>query len=208
MQARWFDPLSGSFLSVDPVVPTANRPLSFNPYLYCRNNPLKFIDPDGNADKPVFTSFELMSRYFSHYAFKTTPEEATKKISKDVAKGLAKDTRKGVEIGATTLAVVSLASSSGTIGLAAAIFQTTDYVLSLGEMIAGKKSVAEMGVKSFYQLATSKTLTKYLPKPIRKTLGDKVIQKSYTISSLFTSKAIEASKSQVEQEESEIDNEN
>ena len=47
MQARWYDPGSGSFLSIDPIIPSATDPQSFNPYSYARNNPLNLIDPDG-----------------------------------------------------------------------------------------------------------------------------------------------------------------
>ncbi len=45
--ARWYDPDLGSFVSADPKLPDLSQPLSFNPYLYCLNNPLKNLDPDG-----------------------------------------------------------------------------------------------------------------------------------------------------------------
>lgn len=50
MRARYFDPVSGRFLSPDPVWPRAEDPLSLNPYAYAANNPLQFIDPSGTRD--------------------------------------------------------------------------------------------------------------------------------------------------------------
>jgi RHS repeat-associated protein len=49
MQARWYDPGSGGFLSIDPLVPSATDPQSLNPYSYARNNPLNLTDPDGRC---------------------------------------------------------------------------------------------------------------------------------------------------------------
>ncbi len=46
-QARYYDPVSGRFLSVDPVLTDSNTGSSFNRYNYANNNPYKYIDPDG-----------------------------------------------------------------------------------------------------------------------------------------------------------------
>lgn len=47
MQQRYYDPVAGRFLSIDPVVTDANTGGSFNRYAYAINNPYKYIDPDG-----------------------------------------------------------------------------------------------------------------------------------------------------------------
>jgi uncharacterized protein RhaS with RHS repeats len=47
MQQRYYDPMAGRFLSVDPVLTDANTGASFNRYVYVNNNPYKYIDPDG-----------------------------------------------------------------------------------------------------------------------------------------------------------------
>ncbi len=47
MQQRYYDPLLGRFLSVDPVSADGNGAGSFNRYWYANNNPYRFIDPDG-----------------------------------------------------------------------------------------------------------------------------------------------------------------
>jgi len=47
MQARYYDPRIGRFMSMDPVGFVASNPMSFNRYLYVNNNPYKYVDPDG-----------------------------------------------------------------------------------------------------------------------------------------------------------------
>ncbi|WP_434030297.1 RHS repeat-associated core domain-containing protein [[Pseudomonas] boreopolis] len=49
MQQRYYDPLLGRFLSVDPVTAHANPGSNFNRYWYANNNPYKFTDPDGRV---------------------------------------------------------------------------------------------------------------------------------------------------------------
>lgn len=50
MQQRYYDPIAGRFLSVDPV---AASEVSFNRYWYANNNPYKYIDPDGRCPKSL-----------------------------------------------------------------------------------------------------------------------------------------------------------
>ena len=45
--ARSYDPEIGRFTSVDPVSPAAGNGANFNDYSYARNNPYKYVDPDG-----------------------------------------------------------------------------------------------------------------------------------------------------------------
>jgi uncharacterized protein RhaS with RHS repeats len=47
MQARYYDPRIGRFMSMDPVGFVESNPMSFNRYLYVNNNPYKYIDPTG-----------------------------------------------------------------------------------------------------------------------------------------------------------------
>jgi RHS repeat-associated protein len=46
MQQRYYDPMIGRFLSVDPVTATSMGG-NFNRYWYADNNPYRFTDPDG-----------------------------------------------------------------------------------------------------------------------------------------------------------------
>ncbi|MDT0499025.1 RHS repeat-associated core domain-containing protein [Algiphilus sp. W345] len=45
MQARFYDPLVGRFLSTDPVGFDAGNPYGFNRYSYANNNPYRYTDP-------------------------------------------------------------------------------------------------------------------------------------------------------------------
>ena len=47
MQARYYDPVTGHFLSVDPKSLQIGNAFSFNNYDYANNNPILNIDPDG-----------------------------------------------------------------------------------------------------------------------------------------------------------------
>jgi RHS repeat-associated protein len=49
MQHRYYDPVTGHFLSVDPVTPTAANTSNFNRYSYVDDNPIMRIDPDGRT---------------------------------------------------------------------------------------------------------------------------------------------------------------
>ncbi|MEJ6002994.1 RHS repeat domain-containing protein [Paucibacter soli] len=49
MQQRYYDPIAGRFLSVDPVMTDAATGKSFGRYHYGENNPYKFVDSDGRA---------------------------------------------------------------------------------------------------------------------------------------------------------------
>jgi len=49
MQARYYDPSMGRFLSVDPVTPSSGNTFSFNRYDYANNNPINHADPDGRC---------------------------------------------------------------------------------------------------------------------------------------------------------------
>jgi len=47
MNARLYDPVLGRFLSPDPYVQMLDFTQNFNRYSYCLNNPLKYVDKDG-----------------------------------------------------------------------------------------------------------------------------------------------------------------
>jgi RHS repeat-associated protein len=49
MQARYYDPAVGRFISTDPVGPRAGNVFNFNRFSYVDNNPILNIDPDGRC---------------------------------------------------------------------------------------------------------------------------------------------------------------
>ena len=51
MQQRYYDPLAGRFLSVDPVLTDGKTGSGFNRFAYAENNPYKYVDPDGRKSE-------------------------------------------------------------------------------------------------------------------------------------------------------------
>ena len=63
MQARYYDPTIGRFLSIDPVgfaehMDLGNGTFGFNRYAYANNSPTKYIDPDGAYPQSPASSVE------------------------------------------------------------------------------------------------------------------------------------------------------
>lgn len=53
MQQRYYDSAIGAMLSVDPVTAYENPVTNFCRYCYARNNPYRFMDPDGRQTIPT-----------------------------------------------------------------------------------------------------------------------------------------------------------
>jgi RHS repeat-associated protein len=49
MGARYYDPVLGRFMGVDPAPPSLGNVHSLNRYAYGNNNPYRYVDPDGHA---------------------------------------------------------------------------------------------------------------------------------------------------------------
>lgn len=49
LRARYYNPSTGRFISRDSFAGRRSDPLSLNLYTYCRNNPLRYIDPSGHS---------------------------------------------------------------------------------------------------------------------------------------------------------------
>jgi hypothetical protein len=70
MNARYYLPEIGRFISPDTAVPDLQNPQSFNRYAYSYNNPTRYIDPDGR------TPWDVVDAIFfgiSAYQFATNP---------------------------------------------------------------------------------------------------------------------------------------
>ena len=66
MQARYYDPVIGRFMGVDPVGFRETEPALFNRYAYANNNPYKFVDPNGEY---VELGFEAASIGLGAHSF-------------------------------------------------------------------------------------------------------------------------------------------
>ena len=60
LRARYYDPQTGRFISLDAEKGSIQNPMDMNRYVYCRNNPLKYVDPSGKegvAAQLLFDAF-------------------------------------------------------------------------------------------------------------------------------------------------------
>jgi RHS repeat-associated protein len=60
-RARYYDATLGRFLTKDPVPPRMEEPLELNPYLYVKNNPVRFVDPLGLSDLEIMEELIRMA---------------------------------------------------------------------------------------------------------------------------------------------------
>ncbi|MHB1685216.1 MAG: RHS repeat-associated core domain-containing protein [Bacilli bacterium] len=56
LNARYYNQVTGRFLSEDPVSPNASDALSNNEYAYVENNPVNLVDPSGTAPYSVYVN--------------------------------------------------------------------------------------------------------------------------------------------------------
>lgn len=61
MQQRYYEPLAGRFLSVDPVLTDSKSGQHFNRYAYVRNNPYRYTDPSGELPEVVERLNEMVT---------------------------------------------------------------------------------------------------------------------------------------------------
>jgi RHS repeat-associated protein len=71
--ARYFASLHGRFTTIDPAMGSIRitNPQSFNRYTYALNNPLRYVDPDGQV--PVETVIDVLSLAHSFYKLYKEP---------------------------------------------------------------------------------------------------------------------------------------
>jgi RHS repeat-associated protein len=78
MQARYYLPGAGRFISADTIVPDPTNPQQFNRYTYVLNNPLRFTDPTGHLSE------DEIKKYFGY----TTKQQMIDAYGQAVADGL------------------------------------------------------------------------------------------------------------------------
>ncbi|MBI5225013.1 RHS repeat-associated core domain-containing protein [Candidatus Micrarchaeota archaeon] len=61
--ARYYDPDLGRFVSADALQGNLGDPLSLNRYVYVKNNPVKFVDPNGNEEKTPDSASDFRTRW-------------------------------------------------------------------------------------------------------------------------------------------------
>jgi RHS repeat-associated protein len=92
-QARYQSPLQGRFTSVDPTLKSidSENPQTLNRYTYALNNPLAYVDPDGEDSLKIGTYDDLSTeqkRLFETYVQKNYGDQLGKTTVTDFAKAL------------------------------------------------------------------------------------------------------------------------
>ncbi|MHA2344652.1 MAG: RHS repeat-associated core domain-containing protein [Candidatus Hodarchaeales archaeon] len=64
--ARYYDSEIGRFITEDPIFGDLTDPQSLNKFPYCRNNPQKYIDPDGWESVAVFCWCRIYVYYWDY----------------------------------------------------------------------------------------------------------------------------------------------
>ena len=77
MHARHESPVTGRFLSVDTLAGSASLPQTWNRYLYAGDNPLRYLDPNGQ-EKEEAGLFQQLKQYFLGALNKVFPPPQTK----------------------------------------------------------------------------------------------------------------------------------
>jgi RHS repeat-associated protein len=68
MQARYYDPVVGRFMAVDPVRFSTGKTITFNRYAYASNNPVNRIDRDGETDIYIGGAGDSQTEIVKDYA--------------------------------------------------------------------------------------------------------------------------------------------
>ena len=92
MNARLYDPMLGRFLSPDKYVQETENSQNFNRYSYCLNNPLRYVDEDGDFFFTIFNAitdgiFNIIKHGFNVSAYNWTRTVNSIKIDLGLFKG-------------------------------------------------------------------------------------------------------------------------
>ena len=103
--ARYYDSALGTFVAPDSMVPDAGRVIGYNRFLYARGNPLKYMDPSGNASCATDECWK--DRWYLAHGFRKPQDgthwsERTQAVFQD--EGILRDVlgEAGIEIDSST----------------------------------------------------------------------------------------------------------
>lgn len=83
MQARYYDPKIGRFLSVDPITFAPNQPQHFNRYWYGNGNPYKYTDPTGKDGWNFVFNPTMTPQQMQNYAQVSAARDRVNAVAND-----------------------------------------------------------------------------------------------------------------------------
>jgi len=136
--ARYYDPETGRFITADTVLGDLNDPQSLNRYVYCRNNPLKYTDPDGRFwNVAIGAAAGAIVGFFTHLA--THPGDyGGAAVSMLVGAGAG-------AIAGATFGVAALYLASGTVSASSLIGATAAIGSSVGKVLLASSAASVVG---------------------------------------------------------------
>ncbi|MCW3978678.1 MAG: RHS repeat-associated core domain-containing protein, partial [Candidatus Bathyarchaeota archaeon] len=108
--ARYYDPETGRFITEDPVTGSLNDPQGLNRYVYCRNNPHKYVDSDGRLGHIAAGAIAGFFVNTIYYTVTRIESIGTGEFSKGIVKAAVTGTISGAITAATAGLVPSRAS--------------------------------------------------------------------------------------------------
>jgi RHS repeat-associated protein len=141
MQQRYYDPMAGRFLSLDPVVTDTANAANFNRYRYGSNNPFKFIDPDGRLD------LDARSTYWSqaHWRADAVKVEVDNALAESLKEGMRDVEVKGALVGKPDLSLAEGAARGSGFQVSKGIVNAEDEVkfvtVANGQYIAAESTI-------------------------------------------------------------------
>ncbi len=166
MQARYYDPALGRFLSIDPVGFSPDQPFMFNRYTYVANDPINLVDPNGAQAEEAIKDFFGGGASVAN-AYRVLGMHATNKVGSPAQRAQAARVEATIGIASQIIqndpleATALFAQSMNDQGLAYLVGRTaaqsaiTAYgVRKLGGKTKAGKTAAAIGVGSINFTAT------------------------------------------------------
>ncbi len=64
LNSRYYDPAMHRFINADGLVSTGQGLLGNNMYAYCNNNPVMYVDPNGNLSFSILGAIDMLKHFF------------------------------------------------------------------------------------------------------------------------------------------------
>ena len=146
--ARYYDPVLGRFMGVDPVGFQEDNIHSFNKYAYGNNNPYRFIDPDGRMAIPALIA--LVQAVTTRAVIGVAQRQAGLVMAAEIGAGVATGAANGGISAAEGLAARLVANNTSKVqaviaetlskkgNISSSYTLTANEILQAGEVFLGK----------------------------------------------------------------------
>ncbi len=158
MRARYYDPLVGRFMAVDPQAVSAGAPGSFNRYAYVQGNPYRLKDPNGKWAEDLLIGVPSLA--FGAYSFHQNMSEGNWGAAALDAAGMTADAVAIALPGVPGGAGLAIKAGRGVDKLARA-----EKVESVVDTVRGAESAAQ-GARLAKQLAAEQAAGVRIPTKI------------------------------------------